>query len=124
MTKPSKNDIASEVCSNRNVAPDGLDNRDRLAFIGEVFEVDVVALADTFDYDAAIASGDVLVIQASYFLAQLQHEFSTRCAMHGIISEMDHITQLNMLIVAKAKMRWALLHLQAGNEPTPYPFLN
>lgn len=124
MTKPNFNECAMRVCTSAFVGPDGLSNRDRLAFVCSTFGVDSVALADVFDYDAVIARGDLLFLQAASFLAMLQHEYITRCCIDGLTTEDEHALAMATIVLARAKISWAMLHVSTGHKPPPYPFIN
>lgn len=118
-------EIAALVVNSDAISgPEGLSNRAKFHYIIEVLEVDGISLNDVFDYDAAVASQDCEMIQAAFFLASLQWEWSTRCHLHGYVNDEDHQRALSYLTLAKGKMAWANSFLTMGREPPPYPFVN
>ncbi len=122
----NSNDIAAMVCrSHVPSGTDGLTNHERFYFICAVFQVTGVRLAEKFDFELAIQSGDIEKLKAAQFLAHLQSEWSTRCHMEGLITEDEHQVDLAYLGVSMAKMRWTYSFLAHGrDEAPPYPFMN
>ncbi len=118
-------EIAYSVCNSDNIIEaDGMTNRERFHYICRIFDVDSISLANTFDYDLAVATEDPELIFAALQLALLQWQFVTQLHMGGHVSDETHEQALHYLYLTRSKLRWAFSFRRFGNEVPPYPFVN
>lgn len=104
----------------RPSGPDGCSNVDRIAFVREVFNLEVIDLNLTYDFTAVIGVDCPFSVEAAKHLALLKIDYLNRMFDHYLINQDDYDRLVPPLILAVQRIDWHLTHVKMG-VPTP-PF--
>lgn len=112
-------EITAELTNDaRPAGPDGCSNVDRIAFVMEVFKLDVIDLNLAYDFTKVIESRDEFHIMAAKHLALLKLDYLNRLYSHYLMQKRDYDSVSAPLILAVQRIEWHLYHVSRG-LPTP-----
>lgn len=104
----------------RPTGPDGCSNVDRIAFISQVFQTNVIDLSLAYDFTAITQYDDPMEIEAAKHLALLKLDYFNRMYDNFLLTFEQHAEYVAPLILAVQRINWHLQFVRAG-LPTP-PF--
>jgi hypothetical protein len=108
----------------RPIGPDGCSNQDRILYVVEVFECEVIDLTSTYDFTNAVRCKDTSVVEATKHLALLQLDYHSRLHYHNHITTDELNFHTATLILAIQRINWHLDHLKRDVPTPPFPFIH
>ncbi|ARK07479.1 hypothetical protein LAV_00079 [Sphingobium phage Lacusarx] len=125
MPQLTRSDIAHMVVSDDTpFERDGISNLDRTAFVCEAFQRPYLSMQQDLPYEEALQCHDETLVQASIYMAHLQHQYTAIATADGHYEEDVGNFRCARLQLAAMKLQWHLDHLRR-NEFTPsFPFVH
>lgn len=125
MPQLTRNDIANLIGSNTYPHNhDGVSNAERVNAIVNVFGRTLLEMESSFPYDLVIQCQDTAKVQASIYLATLQHQYHAMIAADGHCTHENADMKCAWLHLWIKKMDWHLTHLKNNQLTPPFPFLS
>lgn len=115
----------SEICEalasdHRPNGPDGCSNIDRIKFICNAMNLEVIDLTLDYDFTPVTDEDDPIMVAAAKHLALLKLDYMNRLFDHCYISKQHYDSEAAQLILAVRRIEHHLSYLEDG-LPTP-PF--
>lgn len=117
-------EIIVEVCEDTHPGPDGCSNSDRLHFIMEVLECEVINLNATYNFTPVTRCKTPDLIEASKHIALLQLDYLKQAKVNEHIEEDEYDLHKARLILDIRRLDWHYDHVVAGKPTPPFPFIH